>query len=142
MEFYHLVFFFQISKKPLFLQIFRKHNEMKKISQAKIQEAVKRLADTYQPLAIYLFGSYAWGKPHAESDIDLMLVVPEGIEPTFELRRKGNRALAGIGFTVDFLFNSPSSFNNLAEHPSSLEYKIKKEGKIVYDATRTMAFQS
>jgi uncharacterized protein len=112
---------------------------MKKISQAKIQEATKRLADTYHPQAIYLFGSYAWGKPHDESDLDFMLIVDENIDYTFELRRQGNRALAGIGCSVDFLFNSPSTFNDRAEHPSSLEYKIKKEGKIVYDASRTMA---
>ena len=112
---------------------------MKKISQSKIQEAVKRLAATYEPLTIYLFGSYAWGKPHEESDLDFMLVVPENVEHTFDLRRQGNRALAGIGFSVDFLFNSPTSFNDRANHPSSLEYKIKKEGKIVYDASRTMA---
>ena len=115
---------------------------MKKISKSEIQDAVKRLADTYQPLKIYLFGSYAWGKPHEESDLDFMLVVPENVEPNFELRRKGNRALAGIGFSVDFLFNSPTSFNNRAEHPSSLEFKIKNEGKIVYDASRTMVLQS
>jgi uncharacterized protein len=112
---------------------------MKEISKSKIEEAVKRLADTYHPLTIYLFGSYAWGKPHEESDLDFMLVVAENTEHTFELRRQGNRALAGIGFSVDFLFNSPSSFNERAEHPSSLEYKIKKEGKVVYDASRTMA---
>jgi uncharacterized protein len=112
---------------------------MKKISKSKIQEAVKRLVDTYQPLTIYLFGSYAWGKPHEESDLDFMLVVAENTQHTLELRRQGNRALAGIGFSVDFLFNSPSSFNDKSEHPSSLEYKIKKEGKIVYDASRTMA---
>ena len=114
---------------------------MKRISESNIQEAIKRLADTYQPLTIYLFGSYAWGKPHAESDLDFMLVVPEDVKPTFELRRQGNRALAGIGFSVDFLFNSAASFNERAEHPSSLEYKIKKEGKIVYDTTRTMVSQ-
>ena len=112
---------------------------MKKISKSKIQEAVKRLAATYEPLTIYLFGSYAWGEPHEESDLDFMLVVPENVEHTFDLRRKGNRALAGIGFSVDFLFNSPTSFNDRANHPSSLEYKIKKEGKIVYDTSRTMA---
>ena len=115
---------------------------MKKISQANIEEAVKRLVETYNPLVIYLFGSYAWGKPHEDSDLDFMLVVPENVEHTFELRRKGNRALAGIGFSVDFLFNTPTSFNYRAEHPSSLEYKIKKEGKILYDASRTMALQS
>ncbi len=115
---------------------------MKKISNSNIEEAVSRLANTYHPLMIYLFGSYAWGVPHDESDLDFMLVVPENIEPTFELRKQGNRALAGIGFSVDFLFNSPTSFNYRAEHPSSLEYKIRKEGKIVYDATTTMALQS
>jgi uncharacterized protein len=115
---------------------------MKKISKSKIKEAVKRLVDTYQPLTIYLFGSYAWGKPNAESDLDFMLLMPENIAPTFALRRQGNRALAGIGFSVDFLFNSPTSFQDRAAHPSSLEYKIKKEGKIVYDAARTMALQS
>ncbi len=112
---------------------------MKKISTTKIEEAVKRLATTYEPLTIYLFGSYAWGEPHEESDLDFMLVVPENVEHTFDLRRRGNRALAGIGFSVDFLFNSPTSFNDRANHPSSLEYKIKKEGKIVYDTSRTMA---
>lgn len=115
---------------------------MKKIPKAKIKEAVKRLAMTYQPLTIYLFGSYAWGVPNEESDLDLMLVVPEHISPTFALRRQGNRALAGIGFSVDFLFNSPSSFQERAAHPSSLEYKIKNEGKIVYDTSRIMALQS
>jgi uncharacterized protein len=115
---------------------------MKKISQSNIQEAVKKLVDTYQPRAIYLFGSYAWGKPHEESDLDLMLIVADNTEYTFELRRMGNRALAGIGFSVDFLFNTATTFNERAEHPSSLEFKIKKEGKIIYDATRTMALQS
>jgi uncharacterized protein len=115
---------------------------MKKISHSNIQEAVKRLVDTYQPRAIYLFGSYAWGKPHEESDLDLMLIVAENTEYTFELRRMGNRALAGIGFSVDFLFNSSTAFNERAEHPSSLEFKIKKEGKLIYDTTRTMAPQS
>ena len=112
---------------------------MKKISKSKIQEAVKRLADAYNPLTIYLFGSYAWGQPHAESDLDFMIVVPENTEHTFELRRKGNRALACVGCSVDFIFNTPTSFDYQAEHPSSLEYKIKKEGKIVYDTARTMA---
>ena len=76
---------------------------MKKISTANIEEAVKRLADTYQPFTIYLFGSYAWGQPHEDSDLDFMIVVNENTEHTFELRRKGNRALAGIGFSIDFL---------------------------------------
>ena len=33
------------------------------ISEDKIQEATKRLFEAYDPVAIYLFGSYAWGEP-------------------------------------------------------------------------------
>ncbi len=105
---------------------------MKKISKTEIQDAVNRLVEAYQPIKVYLFGSYAWGEPHEESDLDFMLIMPEKTVNTFELRRKGNRALAGIGFTIDFLFNTPTDFDVRAEHPSSLEFKIKNEGKIIY----------
>jgi predicted nucleotidyltransferase len=34
--------------------------------------AVRRLAETYNPEAIFLFGSYAWGDPEKASDIDIL----------------------------------------------------------------------
>ena len=64
---------------------------MKKISKSKIQEAVKRLADTYQPLTIYLFGSYAWGKPHEDSDLDFLVVMNDDIQLNLALQIKTNK---------------------------------------------------
>ena len=43
------------------------------ISQDKIQEATRRLVEAYNPVAIYLFGSYAWGVPTEDSDLDFMV---------------------------------------------------------------------
>ena len=40
-----------------------------------IDEVVCRLVDVYHPVEIYLFGSYAWGKPTEESDLDLLVVI-------------------------------------------------------------------
>jgi hypothetical protein len=38
------------------------------ISQTVIEEVKRRLIEVYDPAKIYLFGSYAWGVPHEESD--------------------------------------------------------------------------
>ena len=50
------------------------------IAKEKIQEVTNRLVEAYQPIAIYLFGSYAWGEPNEDSDIDLMVVVDNNVE--------------------------------------------------------------
>lgn len=47
-------------------------------SDAIIQKAIRKivdiLVDKYQPIKIILFGSYAYGTPSADSDIDLLIV--------------------------------------------------------------------
>jgi predicted nucleotidyltransferase len=39
-----------------------------------IERIVKRIAEGYQPLKVILFGSYAYGEPTEDSDIDLLIV--------------------------------------------------------------------
>ena len=39
-----------------------------------ISEIVDKIAASYKPLRIILFGSYAYGEPDADSDIDLLIV--------------------------------------------------------------------
>src|SRR3990172_7401219 len=43
-------------------------------SEREIERIVKRIAEGYRPLKVILFGSYAWGKPTEDSDIDLLIV--------------------------------------------------------------------
>ena len=105
---------------------------MKKISKSTIEEAVKRLATAYQPLTIYLFGSYAWGEPHVESDLDFLIVLNDDIHLNLALQIKGKQALKNLDISTDIVLNHKLFFNERAEHPSTLQHKIKKEGKLVY----------
>ena len=105
---------------------------MEKISKSKIQEAVKRLVNTYQPLSIYLFGSYAWGKPHAESDLDFLIILNDDIHLNLALHIKGKQALKTMDISTDLVLNHKLFFTERAEHPSTLQHKIKNEGKLVY----------
>lgn len=43
-----------------------------------IPEIVARIVRDFRPLRVILFGSHARGDAHAESDIDLLVVMPDG----------------------------------------------------------------
>lgn len=39
-----------------------------------IQDILKKLLDSYTPQKVVLFGSYAYGNPQPDSDIDLLII--------------------------------------------------------------------
>ena len=43
---------------------------------AAIRRFARRIAEQFQPEKIILFGSYAYGTPHEESDVDLLVIMP------------------------------------------------------------------
>jgi predicted nucleotidyltransferase len=50
-------------------------NEHRRIPMQAIHAVVKRIAEKFQPEKIILFGSYAYGQPKPESDVDLLVVM-------------------------------------------------------------------
>lgn len=41
---------------------------------ATLNVIVRRIVESYQPEKIILFGSYAYGQPHSDSDFDLLII--------------------------------------------------------------------
>jgi predicted nucleotidyltransferase len=41
-----------------------------------IRRFARQIAECFHPDKIILFGSYAYGQPHEESDVDLMVIMP------------------------------------------------------------------
>ena len=60
-----------------------------------IQEVVRRLEEAVRPLRVILFGSAARGEMGPDSDVDLLIVVPDGIRRR-DAARKAYRALSGL----------------------------------------------
>lgn len=55
-----------------------------------LKKIVNKIKDEYQPEKIILFGSYAYGKPTKDSDIDLLIIKESGkrrIERFCEVRK-------------------------------------------------------
>ena len=102
------------------------------ITQDIIQEVTRRLVTIYNPLTIYLFGSYAWGNPDEESDLDLLIVVEESSEKKHKRGITGSRALRGMMLPKDIVVYTRQEFDESATHHSSLCFLAKTRGKVLY----------
>lgn len=102
------------------------------ITQEMIQEVIQRLVAVYRPERIYLFGSYAWGQPTEDSDLDLMVVVEGEKEVTSLDYASGYEALIGIRCSKDIMINSLAHFQHRVAIGLTLQEKIAKEGRLIY----------
>jgi predicted nucleotidyltransferase len=97
-----------------------------------LDEAVERLKVEFQPDAIYLFGSHAWGTPTEDSDVDLMVIVPSSNERPIRRMQRAQRCLRGIGFAKDVLVNTRSEFDRYRHLNASLSHTIFERGRKLY----------
>ncbi|MDR3550687.1 MAG: nucleotidyltransferase domain-containing protein [Candidatus Babeliales bacterium] len=104
------------------------------INNETIQEVTRRLINTYNPLEIYVFGSYAWGMPDEDSDLDLLVVV-DSLENERQRHRAlvdGYTVLADLRISKDILLFTKQEFDQKVENATTLIYKIKSKGKQIY----------
>ncbi|MFZ0887457.1 MAG: nucleotidyltransferase domain-containing protein [Candidatus Binataceae bacterium] len=101
-----------------------------------LAEIVRRLADAYQPRAIYLFGSKARGDAGPDSDYDLLLVVPDDAPPERRRSRLAYETLwrAAATGAVDVLICTRSYFDARRHLKASLPGTVLREGLLLYGA--------
>jgi len=111
---------------------------MKKLEEATesfnptLAEIVGRLVRTYQPERIYLFGSMARGDAQADSDFDLMVIVPDEAPPELRRSRLAYQALRGTGTAVDVLVWTKRAFDERLHLKASLPSTVVREGRLIY----------
>jgi predicted nucleotidyltransferase len=103
------------------------------ISESAIQEAVKLLREAGQPSRIILFGSYGRGRPHAESDLDFLVVLPVVRDRRREMVRL-RRLLSPLRIPADVLVVSEQAFRDWADTPGNILYEAAREGQVLYEA--------
>jgi predicted nucleotidyltransferase len=99
-----------------------------------LDEAVRRLVDALHPERIYLFGSHARGDGSADSDYDLLIVVPHSDLPGHRRDTLALAALWGIRLPVDVLVLTASEFNRKLGVKCSLPATVVREGRLLHAA--------
>jgi predicted nucleotidyltransferase len=80
-----------------------------------------------------LFGSYAYGQPHDESDVDLLIVVPDppSVHEAWEVAREISEH---TGVPVQLWFMSPDEFEETRDVVGGLAFPAHNWGKVLYEA--------
>lgn len=100
------------------------NRQLKKITQKIVKE--------FKPEKIILFGSYAWGKPGPDSDVDLF-VVKESKENSLDRERELRRLLFGNNFPpMDILVYTPSEVQKRLDFEDFFIEDVLNKGKILY----------
>src|SRR5262245_18767180 len=95
-----------------------------------IRRFARQVAERFQPDKIILFGSYAYGTPHADSDVDLLVIMParNELDQAFQIR-----CAVPTQFPMDLIVLKPRNVNwRLAERESFLT-EIMTKGKVLYE---------
>lgn len=98
-----------------------------------IQAIAGQIAQEFKPSKIYLFGSYAYGVPTDESDVDILVVMdaPDPSKPAFYAASKIRRILPRH-FPIDVLVRDPQDFQMRVQGFDGFLSTIADEGLLLY----------
>ena len=102
------------------------------VTTRKIRQLSRHIAEQFNPERIILFGSRARGRPHRDSDVDLLVV----------MRCKGPRARKAAEilnrvepeFPVDLIVRTPQEFRRRLAQEDQFLAEVVERGKVLYEA--------
>jgi predicted nucleotidyltransferase len=105
--------------------------ETRMIARKQIEEYCAAIAREFQPEKIILFGSYAYGKPTQDSDVDLLVVMHhrKSARPSLEIRRR-----ISAGFPVDILVRTPAEIAKRFNWGDSFTTEVLTNGRVMYES--------
>jgi uncharacterized protein len=95
-----------------------------------IRRYARAIAEEFHPDKIILFGSYAYGTPHEDSDVDLLVVMPARNQHSQSVRI---RLRLAAPFPLDLLVRTPYQMKWRLEEGESFTTTILTKGKVLYE---------
>lgn len=96
-----------------------------------LDEIVRRITEKISPLKVILFGSYAYGSPTKDSDIDL-LIIKESSLPRHHRTKEVRRILRGMKVAVDIIVYTPEEIKKWEGIDTAFITGVLKKGKVLY----------
>lgn len=105
------------------------------ITEEQIQAVVRRIVEGYAPDRIILFGSYAYGEPTENSDLDLLIIKKNAEAKRSERSVAVWQHLWSSEFpAMDILIRTPTEIDKAATSAYSVETMALEKGRLLYAA--------
>ena len=101
------------------------------IKPKKIKKIVDQIKKKYKPEKVILFGSFAYGKPNKDSDVDLF-IVKKTKETRIKRHLKVDRMLLDRDIPLDILVYTPQEIKKRISLGDFFIKNIIQKGKILY----------
>ena len=97
-----------------------------------IRQFARAVAEKFQPDKIILFGSHAYGTPNADSDVDILVIMPA--------RNQGSkagriRATVPAPFPMDLIVRTPENIRRRLADGDLFHTEIVSRGKVLYESS-------
>src|SRR5262245_49615257 len=102
------------------------------VPMAVIRRFARQVAERFRPEKIVLFGSHAYGKPHADSDVDILVVMPARNELDQAVRISLD---IDPPFPLDIIVRTPKNLRWRLEAGDWFLREIVSRGKVLYEQT-------
>ena len=98
-----------------------------------IQAVAKHIAENFDPEQIILFGSHAYGKPTAWSDVDLLVVMDTPVGKEFEKSLDIRKSLPALTFGLDVVVRSRKDIERCKQLGDWFLVDATEKGKVLYE---------
>src|SRR5204863_140056 len=95
-----------------------------------IRRFARVVAKRFEPDQIILFGSHAYGAPHSDSDVDILVIMPTRNQHDQASRIRG---AVEAPFPMDLIVRKPKSLALRLAERESFHTEIMTNGKILYE---------
>ena len=104
---------------------------MQPITEELIREIKDRIVTTVHPDKIIIFGSYAYGTPTKDSDLDLLVIMPSN-EPMHRRVTRIRKLVRDINIPKDIIVYTPEEVEIWKDASAAFITSIMKKGKVIY----------
>lgn len=111
------------------------------VPRAVLEDIVRRIVQVARPEKIIMFGSAARDRMGPHSDVDL-LVIKRGRFNPGRVTEEIYMNMFGVGQAVDVIVVTPEDVERYRDSWPLVIYPALREGKVIYDASRTIAHRS
>ncbi|MBI3410820.1 MAG: nucleotidyltransferase domain-containing protein [Planctomycetes bacterium] len=95
-----------------------------------IERYAQAIVEEFHPEKIILFGSHAYGRPHTDSDVDLLVIMPARNQHDQAVRIRWRLAAP---FPVDLIVRTPKQMAWRLGEGESFTTEIMSKGKVLYE---------
>lgn len=103
---------------------------------APVSDQIDKIANiivvNYHPQKIILFGSYAYGNPAPDSDIDLLVIKDDNLQG-IQRNRLVRSYLKDFTLSVDIVVKSSQEFETFKDVIGTIIYTANKYGRVIYE---------